>query len=177
VIDLDDERDFQSEVRMAGIITEVRILKTKKDERMASFFLEDMSGRIEVVAFPEAFRKFSDFLHEDAQVWIKGKFIGEGEGRKIHVVHVMPLAEAFLKQATKVVIRIFVPGLEDAVLDGLLAILEKHPGECPVFFELETPNVNRVVTQSVEVKGVAPSDDLAKAIEDVLGENSVTIEY
>ena len=29
-----------------------RPLKTKKDERMASFFLEDMSGRVEVVAFP-----------------------------------------------------------------------------------------------------------------------------
>jgi DNA polymerase-3 subunit alpha len=177
VSDLDDEKDFQSEVRMAGIIAEVKIHKTKKDERMASFFLEDMSGRIEVVAFPEAFRKFSDHLHEDAQVWIKGKFIGEGDGRKIHVVHVCPLADAFRNQATKVVIRIRVPGLEDSVLDGLRDILDKFPGECPLFFELVTPHVNRVVTQSVEVKGVEPTDDLAKAIEDVLGEDSVTIEY
>ena len=177
VSELDDEKDFQSEVRMAGIIAEIKILKTRKDERMASFFLEDMSGRIEVVAFPEAFRKYADILHEDTQVWIKGKFIGEGDGRKIHVVHVCPLADAFRNQATKVVIRIFVPGLEDTVLDELRDILEKHPGECPVFFELETPHVNRVVTQSVEVKGVAPSDEMARAIEDVLGEDSVTIEY
>ncbi len=177
VSELDDEKDFQSEVRLAGIIAELKILKTKKDERMASFFLEDMSGRVEVVVFPEAFRKFSDYLHADTQVWIKGKFLGEGDSRKVHVVHVMPLAEAFQKQAKKVVIRIFVPGLEDTVLDGLRDILEKNPGECPVFFELETPHVNRVVTQSVEVKGVAPSEALAKSIEDVLGEDSVTIEY
>ena len=75
------------------------------------------------------------------------------------------------------VIRIFVPGLEETVLDSLRDILEKHPGECPVVFELETPHVNRVVTQSVEIKGVAPSDAMAKAIEDVLGEDSVIIEY
>jgi hypothetical protein len=34
-----------------------------------------------------------------------------------------------------------------------------------------------VVTQSVEVKGVTPSDALAKAIEDILGENAVIVEY
>ena len=74
-------------------------------------------------------------------------------------------------------IRIFVPGLEETVLDSLRDILEKNPGDCPVFFELETPHVNKVVTQSVEVKGVAPSETMAKAIEDVLGEGSVVIEY
>jgi DNA polymerase-3 subunit alpha len=144
---------------------------------MASFFLEDMSGRIEVVVFPEPYRKFSEFLHDDTQVWIKGKFSGDGDSRKVQVVHLMPLAEAFQKQAKKVIIRISVPGLEDTVLDSLREILEKNTGECPLFFELETPNVNRVVTQSVEVKGVTPSDALAKAIEDILGENAVIVEY
>jgi len=177
VIELDESRDAGSEVRLAGIITGVKALKTKKDESMAAFSLEDMSGRVDVVAFPESFRKFYEFIHEDTQVWLKGKFVGEGDNRKIQVVHMMPLADAFQSQATKVVIRIFVPGLEETVLDSLRDILEKNPGDCPVFFELETPHVNKVVTQSVEVKGVAPSETMAKAIEDVLGEGSVVIEY
>ena len=80
---------------------------------MASFFLEDMSGRVEVVAFPDAFRKNFDSLREDRLVWIKGKFLGEGDSRKVHLAQVMPLAEAFQKQAKRMVIRIFVPGLED----------------------------------------------------------------
>jgi DNA polymerase-3 subunit alpha len=177
VVELDESRDAGSEVRLAGIITGVKALKTKKDESMAAFALEDMSGRVDVVAFPESFRKFYEFIHEDTQVWLKGKFVGEGDNRKIQVVHMMPLADAFQSQATKVVIRIFVPGLEETVLDSLRDILEKNPGDCPVFFELETPHVNKVVTQSVEVKGVAPSETMAKAIEDVLGEGSVVIEY
>jgi DNA polymerase-3 subunit alpha len=177
VSELDENKDFGSEVRLAGIISGVKSLKTKKDESMAAFALEDMSGRVDVVAFPEAFRKYYEYIHEDTQVWLKGKFIGDGENRKVQVLHIMPLAEAFQSQAKKVVIRIFVPGLEDTVLDSLRDILDKNPGECPVFFELETPHVNKVVTQSVEVKGVAPSEAMAKAIEDVLGEDAVIIEY
>jgi DNA polymerase-3 subunit alpha len=177
VSELDDARDAGTEVRLAGIISGVKPLKTKKDESMAAFILEDMSGQVDVIAFPEPFRKFYEYIREDTQVWLKGKFVADADSRKVQVLHIMPLAGAFLSQAKKVVIRIFVPGLEETVLDSLRDILEKHPGECPVVFELETPHVSRVVTQSVEVKGVAPSDAMAKAIEDVLGEDSVIIEY
>jgi DNA polymerase-3 subunit alpha len=177
VSELDDEKDFNSEVRLAGIIQEFKTTRTKKDEPMALFSLEDMSGRVEVVAFPEAFRKNREFLHEDMLVWLKGKFLGEGESRKIHMTHVMPLAEAFQKQAKRIVLRIFVPGMEESTLRDLKEILDKNAGECPVFFELETPHAYRLVAQSVEVKGVLPSEELTKTIQNLLGEGSVYIEY
>jgi DNA polymerase-3 subunit alpha len=110
-------------------------------------------------------------------VWLKGKFLGEGESRKIHMTHVMPLAEAFQKQAKRMVLRIFVPGMEESMLRDLKEVLEKNAGECPVFFELETPHAYRLVAQSVEVKGVLPSEDLTKTIQNLLGEDSVCIEY
>jgi len=53
---LDEDVDFNNEIRVAGIISSFKSLKTKKDERMATFFLEDLSGRIEVVAFPESYK-------------------------------------------------------------------------------------------------------------------------
>ena len=177
VSELDDEKDFNSEVRLAGIIQEFKTTRTKKDEPMALFALEDMSGRVDVVAFPEAFRKNREFLHEDMLVWLKGKFLGEGESRKIHLTHVMPLAEAFQKQAKRMVVRIFVPGMEESILRDLKEVLDKNAGECPVFFELETPHAYRLVAQSAEVKGVLPSEELTKTIQNLLGENSVYIEY
>ena len=177
VSELDDERDFNSDVRLAGLITGFKALKTKKDERMASFYLEDMTGRVEVVAFPDAFRKNYEYLHDDLLVWIKGKFLGEGDSRKVHLSQVMPLNEAFQKQAKRMVIRIFVPGLEDSLLAELRDILDRNGGECPVFFELETPHAYRVISQSVEVKGVCPSAELTKTLAALLGEESVYIEY
>jgi len=175
--ELDDERDFDKEIRAAGIIATVKQLRTKKDERMATFVLEDMTGRIEVVAFPEAFSKHGAYLREGQLVLVKGKYLGEGESRRISMSQAMPLADAFETQAKRVVVRIFLPGLEEATLAELKAILDAHEGKCPVYFELETPHSYKVVARSAEVQRVAPTEDLLKKIEDLLGENSVSVDY
>jgi DNA polymerase-3 subunit alpha len=175
--DLDSEKDFGSEVRVAGIITTLKLRKTKKEESMATFMLEDLTGRMDVVVFPEAYRKSMEHLRDGAQVWLKGKFVGDGENRKIQLLQVMPLADAFLNQARRVIIRVFLPGIEETVFGDLKKILEQSPGDCPVFFDLEMPLSYRLTAQSIEIRGVAPTDGLTKSIENLLGENSVWIEY
>jgi DNA polymerase-3 subunit alpha len=174
---LDDEKDFNSEIRVAGIISSIKPLKTRKDERMATFILEDMSGRIEVVAFPESFKTHYDHLREDHLVWVKGKFLGEGESRRIHLLHIMPLIDAFHKQAKRILLRIFLPGIEESVFEELKSLLDQNRGDCPVFFELETPHSYRMVVQAEEIPGLTLSDDVTKKIEDLLGEDSIFIEY
>lgn len=177
ISDLDGEKDFNVDIRVAGIIITVKPLRTKKDERMATFVLEDLSGRADVVAFPECYKKYYEFLREGNLVWLMGKFMGTEENRRIHLLHVMPLAEAFEKQAKRIILRIFLPGLEESVIEDLRNLLEKNLGECPLYFELETPRSFRVLAQSLEVKGVLPSENLTQQIEGLLGENSVLIEY
>ena len=175
--ELDSERDFDKDVRLAGIIGSFKPLKTKKDERMATFVLEDLTGKIEVVAFPDCFGRHGQYLRDGQLVWIKGKYMGEEENRRISLSQAMPLAEAFEKQAKRVVVRIFLPGLEEATIAELKTVLDGYEGRCPVQFELETPHSYRVVTQSAEVQKVTPSEDLVQKIESLLGENSVTVEY
>ncbi len=174
---LDDELDFNNEIKVAGIISSVKQLRTKKDERMATLVLEDLSGRIEVVVFPDSYKKNYEYLREDQLVWIKGKFLGEGESRRIHLLQIMPLEEAFEKQAKRVVLRIFLPGIEESVFEDLKILLDKYRGQCPVFFELEAPHAYRMVAQSREIQGVMPSEELTKDVENLLGEKSVYIEY
>jgi DNA polymerase-3 subunit alpha len=175
--ELDSERDFDKDVRLAGIIGSLKQLKTKKDERMATFVLEDLTGKIEVVAFPESYAKHGTYLREGQLVWVKGKYMGEEDNRRISLSQAMPLAEAFEKQAKRVVIRIFLPGLEKATLSELKAILDSHEGKCPAYFELEKPHSYRLVVQSAEVQRVTPSEDLLKKVEALLGEKSVSVEY
>ncbi|MFQ6109593.1 MAG: OB-fold nucleic acid binding domain-containing protein, partial [Candidatus Aminicenantales bacterium] len=174
---LDEEKDFDKEIRVAGIISSLKAIKTRKEERMATFVLEDLSGRIEIVAFPDSYRKYFEFLRQDALVWVKGRFLGEGESRRIHLIQIMPLQEAFQKQAKRIVLRIFLPGIEESVFEDLRRMLDKNRGECPVLFELETPHSYRMVVQSVDIQGVNPSEELTKSIESLLGEGSVLVEY
>jgi len=174
---LDEEKDFNSEIRVAGIISSLKPLKTRKDERMATFILEDLSGRIEVVVFPDSYKRYYDYLREDQLVWVKGKFLGEGESQRIHLLQVMPLAEAFQKQAKRIILRVFLPGIEESVFEELKSMLDENRGECPLFFELETPHSYRMVVQSMDVHGIFLSEDITTRIESLLGEDSVFIEY
>ncbi len=171
------EKDFDKEVRVAGVIGSLKPLKTKKDERMATFVLEDMTGRIDIVAFPECFGRYHLYIRDGLLAWVKGKVMGEGESRRISLNQVMPLAEALEKMAKRMVIRVFLPGLEESVLSELKELLDKSEGPCPVYFELETPHAFKMVTRSAEVNGVTPTEDLKKRIETLLGEDSVHIEY
>jgi DNA polymerase-3 subunit alpha len=177
ISDLDAERDFDRDVRLAGIINALKPLKTKRDERMATFVLEDLTGKIEVVSFPESFGKFGQYLREGQLIWIKGKYMGEEDNRRISLSQAMPLAEAFEKQARRLVVRIFLPGLEEATLAELKTILAGYEGRCPVEFELVTPHSYRLTAQSAEVQKVTPSEELVKKIESLLGEDSVVVEY
>ncbi len=175
--DLAGGAESNGEVRVAGIIASLKPLKTRKDERMARFVLEDMTGRMDVVAFPDAFSKSQAYLREGQLIWMRGKVTGEGESAQITLNAAMPFAEALEKQAKKVVIRIFVPGLEETVLRDLKAVLERYEGPCPVYFELETPHAFRMLAQSAEVQKVAPGEEFRKAVESLLGADSVRIEY
>ena len=45
------------EVTVGGIVVALRLIKTKKGDRMASFILEDLEGGAEVLVFPETYKK------------------------------------------------------------------------------------------------------------------------
>lgn len=66
------ENDSQQAV-VGGIIMSVRQLITKNGSKMAFVHLEDKSGEIEVVVFPNAFQTYGDRIKEDTVVKISGK--------------------------------------------------------------------------------------------------------
>ena len=58
---------------LAGIITNLRTLNTKKGDAMAFVQLEDLQGGCEVVFFPKTYAEQREKLQIDAVVIIKGK--------------------------------------------------------------------------------------------------------
>jgi DNA polymerase-3 subunit alpha len=175
---LDDAVVVDAEVSLAGIISAIRLLKTRKnDERMATFMLEDMSGRVEAVAFPECYRNCYDAIRDDLLVWVKGRLQGNGDRNKLQAVQILPLEKAFELKAKRVVLRVDLSGLESSVVADLKDLLRAHPGECPVYFELETREAAKVVVQSVDIQGIAASERLTRSLEDLLGENTVFLQF
>lgn len=55
--------------------------------------LEDLTGVIEVVAYPDAWGKYSDIIQNDAKVLLHGKVNIRDEERKIILGSVTPLSK------------------------------------------------------------------------------------
>ncbi|MCE7985898.1 MAG: DNA polymerase III subunit alpha [Caldilinea sp. CFX5] len=60
-------------VTLAGMITSVRTINTKKGDQMAFVQLEDRQGQCEAVVFPRAYQELKEKLVPDSLVIMKGK--------------------------------------------------------------------------------------------------------
>ena len=60
-------------VTVAGLVLEKKIKYTKNNDVMAFVTLEDLVGTLEIIAFPKAYRRFSDLLSEDNRIVISGR--------------------------------------------------------------------------------------------------------
>lgn len=70
--ELDESYDGRG-VTLAGVITSIRTINTKKGDQMAFVQLEDLQGGCEVVFFPKAYAEYKEKLAVDAVVIVKGK--------------------------------------------------------------------------------------------------------
>jgi DNA polymerase-3 subunit alpha len=61
------------EIVSAGIIEEMKVIITKKNQRMAFVTIADLTGRIEAVVFPKLFKEHSEVIDNDKCIAYKGK--------------------------------------------------------------------------------------------------------
>ena len=98
---LEDEessvRDGQL-VQVAGLISQMDLRITKKGDSMAILNLEDFTGNLKVVVFPQAYRECASALGQDGVVAVSGRFnldeSGKDPERKILASQVVPLTPA-----------------------------------------------------------------------------------
>ncbi|HET8646919.1 MAG TPA: OB-fold nucleic acid binding domain-containing protein, partial [Vicinamibacteria bacterium] len=118
------------EVAVGGIVTALRLIKTRKGERMASFVLEDLQGGVEALVFPETYKKVSTRLAEDQIVLVKGRAEALEEGKaRLLVSEVLPLEQARLAEARAVTIRVALRSWDRGTGERLRDILASHRGE------------------------------------------------
>ena len=124
------ERPDKSEVRVCGIVAGLKELTTKKGDRMAFVTLEDLSGFVEMVVFPETYAASMELLKSEEPLLVSGTLdVGE-DTCKLMANEVVSLREVKERQTKKVHFRVSSPGLEENQLRALRGIMERHRGEC-----------------------------------------------
>ncbi len=164
--DLHKQED-EKRVVVAGLITNLREIISKKGARMAFGAIEDLTGTVELVIFPDAFAKNEMALKADQPVLIGGKVEIEGDSAKIMVDRVGILEEV-IKKSKSLTFKIDLSMQEQ--LKGLNSLLERHPGTTGVELELNLPEIRKTVTMTVvEPTGVSASNEFFEGLHGLFG--------
>jgi DNA polymerase-3 subunit alpha len=173
-IDKLQELGTESQVSIGGIIGSLEKKKTKKGQLMAIFGLEDLTGMVEVIVFPEAYENgIGKYLHRDELFIVKGKLNWREEKARIVASEVIPFSRArehFIHQMT---LKLSTAGLEEDTLKKLKELFEKNRGNCQVNFNLSAPrNKPMKISSKIQVK---LSDELLEEVERLLGRDSIQL--
>jgi len=162
-------------ITTAGIISSVRVLKSKKGDFYAQGTLEDMAGSVEMIVFPEAYRRLQDKVKLEVPVLIRGGLrIEEGANPKLTVNDIIPLDDAKVPLARSLRIRIPLGTASEFTVDALHLLCAQRRGEARVLFDVERPGDFMVVMEA-EGYNVQPDRNFIARVEELCGRGAVRI--
>jgi DNA polymerase-3 subunit alpha len=170
------QRAANGEVTVGGIVTGLRLIKTRKGDRMASFVLEDLEGAVDCLVFPETYKKAAGCLADDQIVLVKARAEVLDDGRaRLLASDVLPLEQAKLAEARYVTIRVAVSAWDRSKGERLRDILGAHRGDCPVTLELVRPGAYAVALAPSAYYRVQPDGALREQVEGLLGPGALVL--
>src|SRR6201997_2599918 len=117
-------------IATAGIIGNARVQKSKRGEFYAQATLEDMSGSIDMIVFPEAYRRLQEKVRLEVPVLVKaGVRVEEGSNPKITAAEIIPLEDAKVPLPRSLRIRIPTEGSTANTVDALHNLFTERKGE------------------------------------------------
>jgi len=162
-------------IATAGIITSIRVLKSKRGDFYAQGTLEDMSGSLEMLVFPEAYRKLQDRVKLEVPVLIRGGVrIEEGANPKLTVNEIQPLEEARVPLPRSLRIRVPLETASEATVDALQVLCVQRKGEAKVLFDVERQGDFMVVMEA-EGYNVQPDRNFIARVEELCGRGAVRV--
>jgi DNA polymerase-3 subunit alpha len=162
-------------ITTAGLIGNLRVAKSKRGELWAQGSLEDMSGKVELLIFPESFRKLGDKVKLEVPVLIRGGVrIEEGANAKLTVNEIIPLDDAKVPLPKALRIRIPLESSTEDTVSALHALFDERKGEAKVLFDLERQGDFMVVMEA-EGYNVMPDRSFIGRVEELCGRGSVRV--
>ncbi len=167
------------EIRIAGLVCEMREVTTKKGTRMAFAQFEDLRGKVEVIFFPDAFTECLESLKRslsDAEPLIlTGELESGEEFPKVIARSVEILTDAHRKRVRQVVLRLKPSEINSGQLRELKKNLLDHRGKCGVRIDFSDP-MFKTTLELPKTFNVAATPEMVRAVNKVFGHEVVTFQ-
>jgi len=163
------------DISIGGLITGVRIAKTRKGDLMAGLVLEDMHGRVEAAVFPEAYKRLSEKVKLEIPVLVRAAVrVEEDAAPKLFINEITPLDEAKVKLPRSLRIAIQLPETLPETVDALHGLFTRSKGDAKVLFDLVRPG-EFVVVMEAEGYNVLADRAFMKSVQQLCGAESIKV--
>jgi DNA polymerase-3 subunit alpha len=159
------------------MIVNLRVLKSKKGDFYAQATLEDMSGSMDMLVFPEAYKKLQEKLKSLAEVPVLirgGVRIEEGANPKLTVNDINSLEEVKVPLPKSLRIRVPLENASAGTIDELHLLFSQRKGEAKVLFDVERAGDFMVVMEA-EGYNVLPDRAFISKVEELCGRGAVRV--
>ncbi len=172
---LPDKPD-QSKVTLGGVIQRLQLKNSKKGDRYAAFTLEDKTGTVEVIVWPETYRKSEVDFTTDEPIAVTGTLeVGE-ERCQIIADEVVLLTAARARSTQEVHFALRADRVTEDAFRNLKDTLSQHSGECPCFLHLLLPNKTETIIALPRDLRVAPTEGMLEAVELLFGRGVTSLQ-
>ena len=163
------------EITVAGIVIAMRSMRSRKGDRWGILTLQDMTGVLEVLAFPGILRAArSRFSRATRPLILKGRVNVEEAGTRLAVMDARSLEDMGQRPPSVMRVRVDLSAVDAGVLDQLKELFASKPGSCSVAFDLISAEGD-VATLRADQR-VRPDQELVREVCRLCGDNAVQLE-
>ena len=161
------------ELTVSGIIVQARPMRSRRGQRWAILTLQDRTGVIEALTFPEAFQKLEPILKAATPLLVKARVAVEDVGTRLIVSDARTLDQVADAPPSFLRVRVNRSALDTGVLDRLGELFLSRPGRCRVAFELVNEDGSEATIESSSA--VRADTDLVARVREICGADSSAV--
>ena len=160
-------------IRMAGFVKIHKLHKTKKGDMMAFCAIEDQSGSIEVVVFPEVYAKAHMLLADEEIVIMEAEVQKNENIVKLIADKIIPIDQASRKWTNGVLIKVDAQKSSPDTLEKLKSIIKKYPGDCTACLKIEIDDKPPVLVKLSDEYMTGSEPFFYEKVEELLGNGAI----
>jgi DNA polymerase-3 subunit alpha len=151
------------------------VLKSKRGDFYAQAALEDLTGSIEMLVFPDAYKKLQEKVKMEVPVLVRGGVrIEEGANPKLTVSDISSLEDAKVPLPRSLRIRIPLEKASETTVDELHLLFSQRKGEARVLFDVERAGDFMVVMEA-EGYNVLPDRSFVNRVQELCGRDAIRV--
>ena len=173
------EENYSEHISLSGVIVDSRVQRVGSDRFINILSIDDSSGSIDVIIYPDVYDKYKDMLRENEILFVTGNIsIDEYNGSlSIKASSVVNIDFARQNYSKKIELLITSDKTNDETIGKLINILEPHKnGKCPLIIKCIS-NQHIVPLSLDEQWHINPTSVLINNLTKLLGSENIIVKY